>query len=772
MNETLLDGVLAALRRAADYNQNDKVAPDCILWPDELGEWKALLPALQTAHGAVLSLGDYSPEAWAGPAIWLRTVIERQHDGSALPRGVMPVLYLPGVGRGDLRDAGDSPPHIQPLAELLYRGCVFVGPSQRDWTVVSFLRASEPGLGLDVAADDKTARAAIRSLEVLAKTPTQRLVGKHLDADEFDKLLIDDLPGQVLRWLDDQSRAEGAWTQAQRQAFRDASNAQLGWDCDGDGPLAASELLAARKHGWQHIWKRFTEAPRQYPCIPALLDRTAPSGVATVATAAIWPSHDIKLEATLRKDLLHLDGEPATQAGAALVDLERDHRPRRDFVWAQLGRAPLACALEHLAALAAATATPIPGGSAAAISEHHRTIGWRADLAALRSLAALRADEDVNAVQAALRSVYLPWLDDGATKLQKHLNDVPTLGQVRDAAVVPAPGDCILFADGLRFDIGELLVEALKGEGHSVQQTWRWAAMPTVTATCKPAVSPIAASLEGGGVDAEFLPHVTASGKPLTSTEFRARMDAAGVQALPKGATGDPTGRGWTEHGDLDKHGHDEGWKLALRVDEQVFELQQRIKALFAAGWQRIRVVTDHGWLMCPGGLSKIELHKNLAQTKWSRCAMLQHDAVTHVGVAGWSWCAGVKIGLAPGASAFWAGNGYAHGGWSPQEAVLPVLEVRPAAATTNARIASVNWVRLRCNVDVQGASASVHVDLRAKASDKATSLVGGGKKLDKDKCKLTVEDDAKEGTLAFIVIVAADGAVLAKQQTTVGGDA
>jgi hypothetical protein len=477
------------------------------------------------------------------------------------------------------------------------------------------------------------------------------------------------------------------------------------------------------------------------------------------------------MEALIRQLLLHLDGEEASQARNAVRELEAEHKERREFVWAKLGRAPLAKAVQHLATVACITADTIPSTSADAISAHHRKAGWEADLAMLRALAEVRDSEDVRAVQTALRSIYLPWLEDGAFKLQTHVSHAPLFDQVRQSAVVPVAGECVLFADGLRFDIGKVLAEALRGDGHEVAESWRWAALPTVTATCKPAVSAIAAGLEGGPNDADFLPHVL-GGKSLTSSEFRARLHAAGVQHMDKNVTGDPSGRGWTEHGDLDKHGHDEGWKLARRVDEQVFELQQRVNALFAAGWAKVKVVTDHGWIMCPGGLRKVELHKNLADSKWSRCAVVKSGAVVGIPVASWSWSPTVQIGLAPGAGIFWAGNDYAHGGWSPQESVLPVLDVLPAEAKVLARIVSVTWKRMWCYVEVEGAPAGSKVDLRTKVSDTQSTLVGGGKLIAHSKEKVVVPDDDKEGQLVHVVVVAADGKVLCKQASTVGGDA
>ena len=770
-NGTLLDALIRALEAAAGYNQNDKVAPACVLWPDKHAQWQALIPQLRARRGAVLTLGAYEPTTWTGPAVWLRTVLERQFDGATLPPGVLPVLYLPGFGRADLRDAEDCPPAIQPLVELVHRGCLFHGPGNKDWTVPNFFRDAALGLGLDMADDDKTARAAVRALDVLAQTPLDLLTGKHLDAQDFDDLLVKDLPGQVLRWLDNPKRTKESWTAAQVQAFSDSCKGQLGLDLVAESPFSAAERLAGRGHGWSTVWQRYADAPASYPGLPALLDLAAPKGPATVASAAVWPSQDLQLEGVLRQHLLHLQGEHPAQARAAVQDLAIENKDRCDFIWARLDKAPLAKAVQHLATVATVTAATVPSASASAIAEHHREHGWRADLAMLRALAEVRHDADVQAVHVALRTIYLPWLEDGAHKLQQHLKDAPGLAQVHKAGIVPAAGECVLFADGLRFDIGKVLADILRGNGHTVTESWRWAALPTVTATCKPAVSAIAAGIEGGPGDVDFLPHGMANSKSLSSNEFQARLEAAGVHHLVRSSTGDPAGRGWTEHGDLDKHGHDEGWKLALRVDEQVFELQQRVRALFAAGWSKVKIVTDHGWILCPGGLRKVELHKNLTENKWSRCAILQHDAVASIPIAGWSWSAAVKIGLAPGAGVFWNVREYAHGGWSPQEAVLPVLDVLPAAAAVQVRIVSVTWKQMWCTAVVEGAPTGSKVDVRTKASDAGSSLADNGKKIEQGRARVAVLDDSKLEASAQIVVVAQDGAVLCKLATTVGGE-
>ncbi len=88
---------------------------------------------------------------------------------------------------------------------------------------------------------------------------------------------------------------------------------------------------------------------------------------------------------------------------------------------------------------------------------------------------------------------------------------------------------------------------------------------------------------------------------------FRKLLDEIGFQILGGGETGKPDGRGWTESGNLDQSGHAEGLNLARRVREHLSGFVERIAGLLEAGWQEVRVVTDHGWLLVPGGLPKAE---------------------------------------------------------------------------------------------------------------------------------------------------------------------
>lgn len=294
--------------------------------------------------------------------------------------------------------------------------------------------------------------------------------------------------------------------------------------------------------------------------------------------------------------------------------------------------------------------------------------------------------------------------------------------------------------------------------------------MPSVTASGKAWCSPVAGFVSGTPEDVEFEPRVSQDGKPLSSHNFRKLLGEHGVQALDKHETGDPSGRAWTECGDLDHYGHQHGIRLARDLDTQLAQVVERVQELYAAGWRRIRLVTDHGWLLVPGGLPKSELPKHQAQTRWGRCAVLKDSAHGSPLTFGWDWCKDVQVAYAPRISSFIAGAEYAHGGLSLQECLVPVIELvtaAPAAALVSIR--SVTWKGLRCVVEVEGAVTGMTVDVRTKPALAASSLVASIKAIDGGKASVAVADDDNLGAAAVVVVLAADGQVVQKQTTTVG---
>jgi hypothetical protein len=92
---TLLDTLLASMQKAAEYNQNDTVAPAAVLWPDERREWERLVPRLRALLPHLLVFGAYDKTTRTGPAIWLRCVLAGELPDIAWAPGAVPVIYLP-----------------------------------------------------------------------------------------------------------------------------------------------------------------------------------------------------------------------------------------------------------------------------------------------------------------------------------------------------------------------------------------------------------------------------------------------------------------------------------------------------------------------------------------------------------------------------------------------------------------------------------------------------------------------------------------------------
>src|SRR6266536_4109959 len=96
------------------------------------------------------------------------------------------------------------------------------------------------------------------------------------------------------------------------------------------------------------------------------------------------------------------------------------------------------------------------------------------------------------------------------------------------------------------------------------------------------------------------------------------------LQVLGRTETGDSSGTAWTETGELDHRGHDVGIRLVDYVDEEVGRIVGRIRELLDAGWQRVDVVTDHGWILLPGGMEKVDLPPATAERSEEHTSELQ----------------------------------------------------------------------------------------------------------------------------------------------------
>ncbi len=763
--------LVEALKRSFDAairSPEGVVEPAALIWTDPEREWQSLMPALFAAIPQLYIFGDYEPAKRTGPVIWLKCIVERALPEIVLPENVIPIIYLPGVNRQVLRAGTECPSLLQPLVELQYRGVVWHQRNGRDWSVEAFL-TSELGLGLDIFQDAQTREAALRALPVLAHEPIAPLSGRRLEAEDFDRLSVGDPVRDLLAWMSSpesfKSRSGvGLW-----KTFREVCKREFDFDPE-EGPAAAGDALLNGKGRWDDVWRRFCEAPQLYRGVAGALRGAKPRDL--YVDESRIPGKNEEGEAQLERALQEISSMPHQEACQKVLELDLEHGKRRQWVWVQLGESALCVALEALATLARYAKSPLGGVSVKQMADSYVEKGWLCDRAVLQALVSIKNARDGGVVAEVSRALYEPWLDQTTRHFQslvaKNPKDMSSLIKMNH-------GDketCFLFVDGLRFDLAGILIEKLESKGLRTRLDYQLTPLPTVTATAKLARMPLSLKCEGKEGAEDFYPTLQSNGKPATSSQIRETFQENGLTFLD--AEENSYGKGgekgaWAEVGELDKLGHKLGARLVLHLEAEIDGIVDRIIDLIAGGWNRIKVVTDHGWILVPGGMKKIELPKFLVGTKWARCAMVQGEATPAVPVYPWYWNPHIQIASPPGAGSFFAGNEYAHGGVSLQECVVPDLVVERGQEAARAKINSVEWFRLVCRVAVESNTQGLRVDIRTNLRQPNSSLVASPRELKDGAASLTIADDQFEGQAATVVVLDRDGQALDHRAVIIG---
>ena len=220
--------------------------------------------------------------------------------------------------------------------------------------------------------------------------------------------------------------------------------------------------------------------------------------------------------------------------------------------------------------------------------------------------------------------------------------------------------------------------------------------------------------------------------------------------------------------------GHDRGWKLAKHLNAQLIEIRDRVDTLIHAGWKRVHIVTDHGWLLLPGDLPKIDLPSALADSKWGRCASLKPGASSNERLYPWYWNSNQYFALADGISCFKKGEEYAHGGLSLQECLVLDLTVSPTSKTQSKHsitLTDIVWKGLRCTVAVDGDYNDLMFDIRHHAGDPETSIIVSLKPIkDNGTASVVVENEDLEGQEATLILLNSHGEIALQTATVIGG--
>jgi hypothetical protein len=268
---TALDALIEALAAVSRWNEAVEARPAALLWCDPKSEFAPLIPLLRARLLHLLTFGTYDIKTRTGPAIWLRAAVAGVWPTLPLDPAAIPVVWLPGIAREQLRGTEGTPGPIAPLAWLAVTGQFFHHRNGRDWS----LRALCQGpLGLDIADDAATRVALARAAPRLLLRPMRDL-SRRWDADALDGLLTPDLDADLLDWID--GALDPATDPERFAAFASRAKRDFGFDPATQSRDAAAQRLAERSGSWARVWDRFGKSLGYAGVVDRLMVREPPA---------------------------------------------------------------------------------------------------------------------------------------------------------------------------------------------------------------------------------------------------------------------------------------------------------------------------------------------------------------------------------------------------------------------------------------------------------------------------------------------------------------
>ena len=679
----LIDYLAEQLRNSANYNSAVQIAPAAILWTDIECQWQSAMPSIKQFLPELVELGEYKPEQRMGPAIWIKCAIAGVLDDCELPKDKTPIIYLPGVSRKELRAIEQCPDPLRPLAELQYRGCWWAyNTAGRDWSVGSFLTNPKVGLALDVAKDKKTQEAILKILPDLLETLDESLRGKKLEAQDFINIVMDDPAKDILGWLNNPEAKQTLWKDSKWPIFKQACSDNFSFDPEKDAIGSVLLKLCEAEGEWQTVWQRFKDTAHNLPLLVEQLKLIQPFGLAF--TASHYLAENFKDENELAAKLQEFTNKEASAVKGQIVSLFATHADRKTWLWYDLGLSPWLTILEQLALVVEHTKIAFTGPSVDAMAMTYQERFWQADAAAIQSMAVAKDINQQQIVADILALIYTPWLEQVSLNFQNLVRSEGYPGKSggsrevnESTAQYTAGSQVVFFVDGLRFDTAKILQQKLDKLAVSTALKTNWCALPSLTATAKAAVTPVAELLSGAQENDNFTPMLAATGSEFSAYHLKKSLADKGWQYLDGLETGEPAGTAWVQTGDLDNMGHKQQMKMPLSIDAILDDVVARVDGLLKAGWQHIRIVTDHGWLWVPNKLAEASISKNIVKKRLARCAILKDNIDTAELKVPWHWNENVTVAMAPGIAGYVAGDYYNHGGLSLQECLTPVINIR-----------------------------------------------------------------------------------------------
>lgn len=771
MNNSIYDKVVQALKQAENHNSNVMVKPEVILWPDPENQWQEVIGVLQETMPQLLIYGHYDAHKKQGPAIWLKCMIARTLPEATWNADAIPIIYLPGVAKSDLRNVENAVFNFQPLLEYQYTGTLFLQENGKEWSILAFVENPINGLGVKVAKDNATKEALKKTLPSIFQDRDVLSNKTFVDADYLNNQLFPDIIPTILKWMCKGDAFFKKMEAGKQDVFINICRSQYDFDPDHKNIKAIAEKLGTQKNTWKYVWQLYATAPHKYAEMEDLLRLAKPADLGTGMFALpdeSWPQVNEQKENDLALALQKVSKLDAPKALEMLQTVEKEHAVRKNWVWFELGKSPLVDSLHYMVQMATKTLVGYSTSSIEAIRDYYTTSGYLIDQNMRKALASVKSEKDKSIVKSIIHLFYQPWLENITHKFQKLVAQDASIFTSQHA--MAETETFVLFVDAFRYEMAEEFCRKLESQKLKVTLSTGWSAIPSVTPTAKPNVSPIATEVSTTSAITEFRPQLQ-NGKDLLTPLFRETLKNVNFSLVTKANDIQSDGKYWQEIGDIDTKGHEEQAEMVRRIGELFDQVQEALDVAFERGIKRIKIVTDHGWLLLPGGLPKTQLNAGLTETRWGRCALIKEGASTDLLHLPWRWNPSTYIAYAPGISFFRVNEEYAHGGISIHECLVPTIIIEnPNQISIEAEIKIVKWVHLKCNIQTIEVPDAYSVDIRTKYNDEKTSIVLSQSKILKNNSITLMVDDSAESQAATIILIDENERIVDKKPTTVGG--
>ena len=769
---SLLEHIKSSIANAKLFNSSQVTAPNVILWPDPENQWLAIIDTLRAEIPAFLTLGKFNPEAKQGPAIWIKCMVNKALIEADWGEEEVPVIYLPGISKADFKNIEEAATSLQPLMEYQFTGNLWLQENGKEWTILAFMQNEDQGLGLNIARDSATKDALIKSLSKYLKEDKSYFRGQ-VTADFLNQKLVPEIIPNLLKWMEGGDQALSFLSTDQLEAFRGVILSQYGLKLDYSLVLDYALKLGSQKDSWTNVWQYFANAPHKFPKVIELLTQATPTdlglGIFKLPDES-WPSVNAAKEKELLDALKKLTKKTPGEAQKGLAKLWNEHKRRLQWIWAEMGESPFAISIPYLLQLSELCLKAYDNGRISGLTKYYKEEGHLIDHA-LRNIALSGSSkEHKDMLMEMTKLFYYPWIQKLTLKFQEltkensnEIVDLNTSESIEDSKF-------ILFVDAFRYDLAVDFCNQLSNN-FEVELGQSWSALPSLTATSKPSVSPIASLLSRDSAIKDFQPHFK-SGNLCSPHYFKKELKEKGITFIssPSGIQ-DPEMRYWMEIGDIDKKGHQEQSDMFKRIPDLLSELKDTINKIADKGISQITIVTDHGWLLLPGGLPNEKLHKDLAETRWGRCAEMKAGAVTDYLQLPWTWNPNEYIAYAPGVSFFKKNEEYAHGGISIHECMTPVITIskKDASSSEKAIIEEFKWVGMRIYITTKGTNDNgFEIDVRLKREDANSSIVMGSVKHEGLEWKVLADGDY-EGQAGYLVLLNSEGIIVDSKVIEIG---